>query len=185
MMKLLALAVILSLCALSGGAELIHNPAFYNPKQVSTGQAAGLKKYGIRMKTGVLPFGWTVSCNSLKVVDGLIDSQKIKDRMSLHFSSVHGEIIFYNHMRIPLEKFGSQEWALCLGIHGKGEVTPVAYGYDANGKCVYFHRFQRIMLHRKQFPLPVFIRKQDFSVKNAVAVAIGIAVKGTASVYAI
>ena len=88
MMKLLALAVILSLCALSGGAELIHNPAFYNPKQVSTGQAAGLKKYGIRMKTGVLPFGWTVSCNSLKVVDGLIDSQKIKDRMSLHFSSV-------------------------------------------------------------------------------------------------
>ena len=41
------------------------------------------------------------------------------------------------------------------------------------------------MLHRKQFPLPVFIRKQDFSVKNAVAVAIGIAVKGTASVYAI
>lgn len=185
MMKLLALAVILSLCALSGGAELIHNPAFYNPKQVSTGQTAGLKKYGIRMKTGVLPFGWTVSCNSLKVVDGLIDSQKIKDRMSLHFSSVHGEIIFYNHMRIPLEKFGSQEWALCLGIHGKGEVTPVAYGYDANGKCVYFHRFQRIMLHRKQFPLPVFIRKQDFSVKNAVAVAIGIAVKGTASVYAI
>lgn len=185
MKNILLLIFSFSVSLFACGAELLHNPFFYNPVPVPPDQAAALKKYGIQLKSEALPFGWTVSSNSLKVLNGMVETQQIKKRLQLRISSKGGEIIFYNRVRVPLDQFGDQEWAFSLGIHGAGEAVPVAYGYDTNGKCVYFHSFPPVVLRKKRFPSPVFFRKADLALKEAVSVSLGVAIKGSASIYSI
>ncbi len=179
--------VLIMMCAFTGigafAAQLLHNPAFRNPKPVAESSVQAWAKYGIEFEGKTLPFGWTMSSNSIKVSNGKVRTAVNKDRLSLHMSSTFGEIICYSFLRIKLADMGDKAWAWDMGLHGTGTVTPVAYGYNAAGKCVYFKRFGSVKLDKKTFPQAVAFSKKDFEEKGAVEVTLGIAVKGRGDIY--
>ncbi len=186
MKKVLFVFVAMLVAASAVAEELMANSAFYSPKEQKNETIAIWQKNGVKLEKGMLPYAWSITTNGLKVSNGQVRTVSAgKNRVSVHMTSTYGEIIFYSFMRTGLNKMDNNTWGFFVYAHGTGAVTPVAYGYDAAGKCVYFKRFDRKTLKNNAYPAPWILSRKDFEGKNAVSFSIGIAVSGKADIYAV
>ena len=178
---LFCILAIMGNIALATEVNLLHNAAFWHPKPYNDDKL--LKERGIAVEGDGIPYSWRITAHKPKAVNGKVVSRKSGKRVFLSFSSDSGEIIFYNFTKIRLNAMGNKKWKLLPRIHGDNEAVVVAYGYDDAGKCVYFKRFSSFKLNSREFPAPFIISAEELNGNGAVAVCIGIGVKGKATLY--
>ena len=164
--------------------QLFNNPLFSKFVQIPEKSLAGFRKAGITVDDGTCyPTDWSISTNSMQIYGGKISSAVAKKRLVLHLTAPNQDLILYMaNRRYNYAQYEDTFLAIVPAATGSGTYTPVVYGYDSTGKCIFYRKLAPTALHKNKMPDKTVFQLKDLpECKN---VAIGFAFRGNVTLYA-
>ena len=180
MKSFIASLTLLCSFALSATGQLLPNPDFGSAENPNSSMLSQLNRYGIRTAVSCLPKYLHITTNSRNVPNGLLQASLNSDNtVEVKVKSNANEIILYNFYRVRVSGLPSQYLLLQLQAFGKGTWKPAFFGYDEQGKCVFYKTFEERVLQADRLAPGVLIHRSEFPEKAAFIVA-GAAIRGEA-----
>ena len=164
--------------------QLFNNTIFDKFVKFQEKSFQNFSKVGITLnKNASYPTGWTISTNSMQVYGGKISSTVVKKRLVLHFTAPKQDIIFYMaNRRYNYEQLKNKYLAITPLATGVGTYTPIAYGYDKKGKCIFYQKLAAVSLHKNKMPDVTLFQMKDFP--QCENLTFGFAFRGKVTLYA-
>ena len=163
--------------------QLFNNPIFNKFVKYQDKSIQNFRKVSITLdKNTSYPAGWTISTNGMQVYGGKISSAIAKKRLVLHLAAPKQDIIFYMaNRRYNYNQLKNKYLSITPVATGVGSYTPVAYGYDKKGKCIFYKKLSAVSLHKNKMPDVTPFTMQDFP--QCENLALGFAFRGKVTLY--
>ncbi|MBR7131789.1 MAG: beta-galactosidase [Lentisphaeria bacterium] len=184
MKKFFPLLILMAAASLSAAPQLFNNPLFSRFENIKEKSISTFRKLGITIADGTArPAGWDITSNSMRVYGGSISSSVARNRLVVKITAPQQDIIMYmGNRRYDYRKYKDSFLCMLPSATGQGSYSPVFFGYDQKGKCIFYRKLDAVTLYKNKMPDKAVFQLKDLP--ECTNVAVGFAIRGSAVLYA-